>query len=105
MAWVYLLVAGILEIVWAYAMKQSAGLSRLLPTAIMLLTMAGSFGFLALALRTLPLGTAYMMWTGIGALGTFIAGVILLGEHITATRIAAAAMIAAGLITMKLSQG
>lgn len=105
MAWVYLVVAGILEIVWAYAMKQSAGFSRTLPTAVMLVTMVGSFGFLALALRDLPLGTAYVIWTGIGALGAFIAGVVLLGEQVTMIRIAAAAMIAAGLVTMKLSQG
>ncbi len=105
MPWVYLVVAGLLEIVWAIAMKQSAGFSRLVPTVVMIVTMLGSVGFLALAMRALPLGTAYMVWTGIGAIGAFIAGIILLGEHVTATRVAAAAMIAAGLITMKLSHG
>jgi quaternary ammonium compound-resistance protein SugE len=103
--WVYLVVAGLLEIVWAIAMKQSAGFSRLVPTVVMIVTMLGSVGFLALAMRALPLGTAYMVWTGIGAIGAFIAGIILLGENVTATRVAAAAMIAAGLITMKLSHG
>ncbi len=105
MPWVYLVVAGLLEIVWAIAMKQSAGFSRLVPTVVMIVTMLGSVGFLALAMRALPLGTAYMVWTGIGAIGAFIAGIILLGENVTATRVAAAAMIAAGLITMKLSHG
>lgn len=103
MAWVYLVIAGILEIVWAYAMKQSAGFTRLLPTVFMLVTMAGSFGLLALAIRALPLGTAYMIWTGIGALGAFLAGVILLGEPVNTMRVAAAALIVAGLVTMKLA--
>lgn len=105
MAWVYLVIAGILEIIWAYAMKQSAGFTRLAPTLVMLAAMAGSFGFLAMAMRSLPLGTAYMIWTGIGAVGAFVAGVLLLGEHVSALRVAAAAMIVAGLVTMKLAQG
>src|SRR5699024_10607623 len=80
MSWLYLLTAGALEIVWAYSMKQSEGFSRLLPTLIMLITMAGSFWLLAIAMRTIPLGTAYIIWTGIGAVGAFIVGITLLAE-------------------------
>ena len=101
MAWVHLAIAGLLEIVWAFAMKQSAGFTRPLPTIVMLVTMAGSFGFLALAMRTLPLGTSYMIWTGIGALGAFVVGVTVLGEALSPMRIAAAALILAGIVTMK----
>ncbi|WP_431283886.1 DMT family transporter [Humitalea sp. 24SJ18S-53] len=103
MAWVYLVTAGILEIVWAYAMKQSHGFSRPWPTAIMLVTMAGSFGLLALSMRTLPLGTAYTIWTGIGAVGAFLVGISLLGEEVTVARVIAAVLIVAGLVTMKLA--
>lgn len=103
MAWIYLLFAGLLEIVWAVAMKQSAGFTRLWPTAIMGVSMIGSFGLLALAMRTLPLGTAYVIWTGIGAVGAFLVGIMLLGEAVTATRIFAAVLIVAGLVTMKLA--
>jgi len=103
MAWVYLAVAGILEIVWAVAMKQSFGFTRPLPTLVMAIGMAGSFGFLALAMRTLPLGTAYPVWTGIGAVGAFIVGFVLFGEHVNALRVAAAVMIVAGIVTMKMA--
>lgn len=103
MAWIFLLFAGLLEIIWAVAMKQSAGFTRLWPTAIMGVSMVGSFGLLALAMRTLPLGTAYVIWTGIGAVGAFLIGITFLGESITATRVFAAALIVAGLVTMKLA--
>lgn len=103
MAWVYLIAAGVLEIAWAYAMKQSDGFTRLWPTAIMAVTMAGSFGLLALAMRTLPLGTAYTIWTGIGALGAFVVGIAVLGEQVSATRLLAAGLIVSGLVTMKLA--
>ena len=71
MAWIYLITAGILEIVWAAAMKQSHGFTRLWPTAIMLVAMLGSVGLLTLSMRTLPLGSAYTVWTGIGNAGAF----------------------------------
>jgi quaternary ammonium compound-resistance protein SugE len=71
MAWVLLFLAGLLEIIWAYAMKQSHGFSRFLPTFVMAVAMIGSFGLLAVSMRSLPLGTAYMIWTGIGAIGAF----------------------------------
>lgn len=103
MAWVYLLVAGILEIVWAFYMKQSDGFTRLVPTVVTLVTVVASFALLAIAMKSLPLGTAYMIWTGIGAVGAFAVGVIVLGEHANATRIIAAALIVAGLVMMKLS--
>lgn len=103
MAWVYLVAAGILEIVWAYAMKQSHGFTRLVPTSIMLVTMIGSFGLLSISMRTLPLGIAYTIWTGIGAVGAFVVGVTILGEAASPTRILAALLIVSGLVLMKLS--
>lgn len=103
MAWIYLVTAGVLEVVWAFAMKQSDGFTRVWPTAIMAVSMAGSVGFLALAMRTLPLGTAYTIWTGIGAVGAFLVGIAVLGEQASATRILAAGLIGSGLVLMKLS--
>ena len=103
LSWAYLVVAGLLEIVWALAMKESHGFTRRAPTLIMLISMAGSFGLLALALRSLPLGSAYMIWTGIGAVGAFLASAWFFGETITAQKAIAALLIVAGLITMKLS--
>lgn len=103
MPWIYLIAAGLLEIVWAIAMKQSHGFTRIIPTLVMLVGMIGSFGLLALAMRSLPLGTAYMVWTGIGAIGAFIFGVIFFGEALTATRIVAASFILIGMITMKIA--
>lgn len=103
MAWAYLVVAGILEIVWAYAMKQSHGFTRPAPTALMLVAMIGSFGLLALSMRTLPLGTAYPVWTGIGAVGAFLVGIALLGETVSPARVAAAVLIVSGLVLMKMS--
>jgi len=103
MAWVYLLVAGILEIVWAFAMKQSDGFTRLVPTAITLVTMIGSFALLSISMRTLPLGTAYTVWTGIGAVGAFLVGIAVLGELVSPMRVAAAMLIVSGLVLMKIS--
>lgn len=104
MAWVYLFFAGLLEIVWAFAMKQSAGFTRLTPTLIMAIAMIGSFALLALSMRTLPLGTAYAIWTGIGAVGAFILGVVWLGESLSPTRVAAALLIVSGLVLMRLAK-
>lgn len=103
MAWWYLLVAGVLEVVWAYTMKQSQGFTRLLPSVITGVTMVASFGLLSLAMRTLPLGTAYTIWTGIGAVGAFLVGIVILGEAFTLQRGLAALLIVAGLVLMKLS--
>lgn len=103
MAWLYLVSAGILEIVWAFAMKQSQGFTRLVPPLVMLAAMLGSVGLLTLSMRVLPLGTAYAVWTGIGAVGAFLVGVTVLGEAVSPMRIAAALLILAGLVLMKLS--
>ncbi|MBO9526850.1 MAG: quaternary ammonium compound efflux SMR transporter SugE [Sphingobium yanoikuyae] len=103
MAWIALFFAGLLEIVWAFAMKQSHGFTRLVPSLITLGAMIASFGLLSLAMRSLPLGTAYMIWTGIGALGAFAVGVAFLGEAISPARLAAAALILSGLVMMKLA--
>lgn len=103
MAWFYLIIAGFFEVAWAYAMKQSDGFTKWLPTLIMVITMLISFGLLAFSMRSLPLGTAYTVWTGIGAVGSFFVGIGLLSEPINTMRITAAVLIIAGLILMKLS--
>ncbi|SFB65801.1 DMT family transporter [Delftia tsuruhatensis] len=103
MACVYLLVAGLLEVVWAFSMKQSHGFTRLVPSAITIVTMIASFGLLAVAMRSLPLGTAYTIWTGIGAVGAFLVGITVLGEQVSAMRIGAAVLIVSGLVLMKMS--
>lgn len=103
MAWIALFFAGLLEIVWAFAMKQSQGFTRLAPSLITLGAMIASFGLLSLAMGSLPLGTAYMIWTGIGALGAFAVGVVFLGEAISPARLVAAGLILSGLVLMKLT--
>lgn len=103
MAWIYLFIAGVLEVVWAYAMKKSDGFSVLLPSVVTIVVMIGSFALLALSMKSLPLGTAYTIWTGIGAVGAFLVGIVVLGESVTPMRIAAAALIVSGLVMMKLS--
>ena len=103
MAWMFLLVAGGLEVVWAYFMKESDGFSRLWPSVITIVAMIASFGLLSAAMRTLPLGTAYTIWTGIGAVGAFVVGIVFLGEQVSAMRIAAAVLIVSGLVLMKLA--
>ena len=101
MAWSVLVFAGLLEIVWAVAMKQSHGFTRLVPSVVTIAAMIGSVVLLALAMRTLPLGTAYTVWTGIGAVGAFLVGIMVLGEG--ALRLAAATLIVAGLVLMKVA--
>jgi Membrane transporters of cations and cationic drugs len=103
MAWVVLVFAGIFEIVWAYSMKLSEGFTKLGPSLVTLFFMILSFGLLAYAMKTLPLGTAYTIWTGIGAIGSFLVGIFILGEPATAMRMLAAVLIISGLILMKLS--
>ena len=103
MAWMYLTVAGMLEIVWASAMKHSEGFTKLWPTIISLVGMVASMVLLAMAMKTLPLGTAYSVWTGIGAVGAFVFGIVILGEQATVGRILAAVLIVSGLVLMKLS--
>ena len=103
MPWILLVSAGVLEIVWTYFMKQSQGFTRLAPTAVTIVTMIASFGLLSMAMRTLPLGTAYTIWTGIGAVGAFVVGVVVLGEQLSLMRVLAAVLIVSGLVMMKLS--
>lgn len=103
MAWVLLLVAGVLEVVWAFTMKLSQGFTRLGPTVVTLLAMLASFALLSISMKTLPLGTAYTVWTGIGAVGAFIVGIAVLNEPVTFVRVVAASLIVSGLVLMKLS--
>lgn len=103
MAWLALLVAGVLEVVWALYMKQSGGFTRLVPSLVTLISLAASLALLSAAMRELPLGTAYAIWTGIGAAGAFLVGVLVLGEQANAMRITAALLIVAGIVLMKLS--
>lgn len=105
MAWVYLIFAGLLEIVWAFTMKLSDGFTKPVYGAVTIVAMIASFTLLSLAMRTLPLGTAYTIWTGIGAVGAFVVGLIALGESASPMRILAALLIVAGLALMKLSSG
>lgn len=103
MAWILLTFAGILEVVWAFFMKQSNGFTKLAPSIITIVTMIASFALLSVSMRTLPLGTAYTIWTGIGAVGAFLIGVAALGEAASPMRITAAVLIVSGLVLMKLS--
>jgi quaternary ammonium compound-resistance protein SugE len=103
MAWVLLLVAGLLEIVWAYSMKLSQGFTRPGASIVTLLAMLASFALLSASMRTLPLGTAYTVWTGIGAVGAFVVGITVLGEAVTGGRVVAAVLIVSGLVLMKVS--
>jgi quaternary ammonium compound-resistance protein SugE len=103
MAWIYLALAGLFEVIWASTMKQSDGFTRLVPSVITIVTMIISFGLLAVAMKSLPLGTAYAIWTGIGAVGAFLVGIFFLGEAVTPFRLASVGFIVAGLIGLKLS--
>lgn len=103
MVWFSLLLAGLLEVVWAYYMKESAGFTRLKPTVITLVTMIASFALLATAMRSLPLGTAYAIWTGIGAVGAFIVGIVILGESASLLRILSAVLLTCGIVGLKLT--
>ncbi len=102
MHWIYLLVAGIFEISWAVGMKFTHGFSQIIPSVITVVFMIASFYFLALALKNLPLGTAYAIWTGIGTIGTVIFGIILFKEPVTVTRLACIALIVSGIIGLKM---
>jgi len=101
-AWLSLIIAGLLEVVWAFSMKQSDGLTRVGPTVITLITVIASFALLSYSMKSLPLGTAYTIWTGIGAVGAFAAGIIFLGEPASLSRVVAAVLIVSGLLMMKL---
>ncbi|KNC90898.1 quaternary ammonium compound efflux SMR transporter SugE [Trabulsiella odontotermitis] len=103
MSWLILVVAGLLEVVWAIGLKYTHGFSRLMPSVITAVAMIASVALLSWAMKTLPVGTAYAVWTGIGAVGAAITGIILLGESASAARIASLVLIVAGIIGLKLS--
>jgi len=102
MSWVYLFVAGLFEIGWAIGLKYTNGFTRLVPTVLTAISMAVSLGLLGVALKTLPVGTAYAVWTGVGAVGTAILGVYLLGEPATVGRLACIGLIVAGIVGLKI---
>ena len=97
MAWILLFVAGLLETGWAIGLKYTAGFTKLVPSVLTLVTMAASVVLLSISLRTLPVGTGYAVWTGIGAVGTAILGIVLFGEPATAARLACIGLIVAGI--------
>ena len=101
MAWVYLLFAGLLEVCWAVAMKYSCGFTKLVPSAVVVLAMIGSIAGLALAMKTLPLGTAYAVWTGIGTVGAVAVGIAAFGESASLLRLLCVFAILAGIIGLK----
>lgn len=103
MSWIILLLAGLFEVGWAVGLKYTDGFTRPLPTLLTVTAMLISLGLLGLAMKELPLGTAYAIWTGVGAVGTVIAGIILFGEAVTLMRLASVALIICGLLGLKLS--
>lgn len=103
MAWAILILAGVFEIIWAYSMKMSEGFTRLTPSVITVVFMILSVVLLSISMKTLPLGTVYTVWTGIGAIGSFLVGIFFLNEPIGAMRMIAAVLIVSGLVLMKIS--
>ena len=103
MAWVFLGIAGLLEVVWAYFMKTSNGFTKPMESVATIVAMVISFWLLSLAMKELPLGTAYAVWTGIGAAGAFAVGIFILGEAATVVRIVSVLLILAGIIGLKLA--
>ncbi|MGY0557284.1 MULTISPECIES: quaternary ammonium compound efflux SMR transporter SugE [unclassified Lysobacter] len=103
MAWIILLLAGLFEIVWAIGLKYTEGFTRLWPTVGTLTAMAISVGMLGIAMKSLPVGTAYAIWVGVGAVGTVILGVVLFDEPVNALRVGSILLIIAGLIGLKLA--
>lgn len=103
MAWILLFVAGLLEVVWAFSMKLSQGFTRPLSSVVTIAAMIASFALLSMSMRTLPLGTAYTVWTGIGAAGAFLLGIVALGEPANLLRVIAGLLIITGIVLMKVS--
>ncbi len=103
-AWTWLVVAGLLEVGWAIGLKYTDGWTRPGPSAVTLVLLSLSMWFLALAARDLPIGTAYAVWTGIGAAGTAVLGMVLLGEPRTAWRLACLALIVCGVVGLKFAR-
>ncbi|MFA7095354.1 MAG: quaternary ammonium compound efflux SMR transporter SugE [Gammaproteobacteria bacterium] len=103
MAWIYLVIAGLFEVIWAVGLKYTEGFTRPMPSLITVAAMVVSFVFLAQAMRVLPVGTAYAVWTGIGAVGTAIMGIILFNESMAAGRIVSILLVVLGIIGLKLT--
>ena len=103
MPWLHLIIAGLLEVAWAVGLKQTAGWTRLWPSVITVALMIASFFFLSLALRTLPIGTAYAIWTGIGAIGTALIGIYIFDEPRTTARLVCILLIISGVVGLKLA--
>ena len=103
MSWIILFFAGLFEVGWAVGLKYTDGFTRPLPTALTIAAMVISLGLLGLAMKELPLGTAYAIWTGVGAVGTVIAGIILFGESMALVRLVSVALIICGLVGLKVS--
>ena len=101
MAWLYLVLAGLFEIGWAIGLKYTHGFSRLVPTLLTIASMIVSLGLLGLALKSLPIGTGYAVWTGIGTIGTAVLGILLFNEPATALRLACIALIVCGIVGLK----
>jgi len=99
----YLLIAGLFEIGWAVGLKYTEGFSKLVPSVVTVALMVASFNFLAIALKTLPIGTAYAVWTGIGAVGTAAIGILFLKEHADLLRVASIFLIVVGIVGLKLA--
>jgi quaternary ammonium compound-resistance protein SugE len=101
MAWIYLIIAGLFEVAWAIGLKYTEGFSRLVPSLLTLAAMALSMALLGFALKTLPVGTAYAVWTGVGAVGTAMLGIYLFDDPATIARISSIALIVAGIVGLK----
>lgn len=105
MPWIYLMFAGLLEVVWAVGLKYTEGFTRLWPSVITGSAMAASVLLLSMALKTLPIGTAYAIWTGIGAVGAVILGIVLFGDSASPLRLACVALVVLGMVGLKLTSG
>lgn len=103
MAWAYVLIAGILEVVWSFSLKASDGFTKLLPSVVTVFFMILSFVVLSQGMKSLPLGTAYAVWTGIGAVGAALVGIVVLGESASLMRVAGIAFIVVGIVLLKLA--
>ncbi|MCU0929678.1 MAG: quaternary ammonium compound efflux SMR transporter SugE [Burkholderiaceae bacterium] len=102
-AWLLLVIAGLLEVVWAIGLKYTAGFTRLVPSVVTLAAMVGSVALLGLAMKSLPVGTAYAVWVGVGAVGTVILGIVLFGEPVNLVRMVSVTLIVAGIVGLKLA--
>ena len=105
MAWIVLILAGLFEVGWAVGLKFTDGFTRIIPTLATVLSMIASLSLLGLALKELPLGTAYAVWTGIGTIGTALVGIVLFGEAATVARLTSIGLIVAGIVGLKLANG